>query len=194
MKNKKKLFLILGIVCVVCTIISVAIAYFLSDCRSYCDKKAFYLSTSGYAAELGIEEFSAETIASVYGNPISTDRYQDAEYPNRVLVKHSYPLFDVLYLVTSGLDGVERLRFLQVVVLSSDIHFGVLNIGVGSSRTLVRAGYMFDEKLTRDEIAYESRDFPGAKEGFYGDHWWRVLFSYDNAGKVDSIAYTISPN
>ena len=54
--------------------------------------------------------------------------------------------------------------------------------------------YLFDEKMSREEIAYESHDFPKAEEGFYGDHWWRVLFNYDNAGKVESIAYAISPN
>lgn len=192
--NKKNSILILCLILVAILITFLGIVCFLNDYNGYSDKTAIYLSTTGYATDLGIEEFSAETIASVYGNPISTNRYQDAEYPNRVLVKHSYPLFDVLYLVTSGLDGVERLRFLQVVVLSSDIHFGVLNIGVGSSRTLVRAGYLFDEKLSREEITYESHDFPEAEEGFYGDQWWRVLFNYDNAGKVESIAYTISPN
>ena len=192
--KKKRLFLVLGLSAALCAIIAIVIASAFQDYCGYCDKKAFYLSTSGYATALGVDQFTKEDFVATYGDPESMQRWYDPINPDRELVLHSYPSFDVLYLVTSGLDGVERLSFLQVVVLSSDIHFGVLNIGVGSSRTLVRAGYLFDEMMSREEIAYESHDFPEAEEGFYGDHWWRVLFNYDNAGKVESIAYAISPN
>jgi hypothetical protein len=192
--KKKKLILILCSILVVGLITFFGVAYFLNDYNGYSDKKACYLSTAGYAATLGIDQFSVEGFASVYGKPESTQRYRDSVNPNRELVLYSYPAFDVLYLVTSGLDGVERFMFLQVVVHSDEFQFGIIHIDVGSSRMLVRIAYLFEEKLSREDIEYESHDFPGAEEGFYGDQWWRVLFSYDSKGRVEKIAYTISPN
>lgn len=193
MKNKR-LFLVLGLSGAICAIIAVVIAYTFQDYCGYCDKKAFYLSTSGYATVLEVDQFTNVDFVATYGEPESMQRWYDPINPDRELVLHSYPAFDVLYLATSGLDGVERLMFLQVVVKTDGIHFGILKIGVGSSRALVRLAYLLDEKLSRDEIAYDAHDFPGAEEGYYGDHWWRVLFDYDRAGRVETIAYVISPN
>ena len=192
--KKKKLFLVLGLACFVCAVIVVFTMLASSDYCGCCDKKAFYLSITGYATALGVDQFTNENFVAAFGEPESIQRWYDPINPDRELVLHSYPLFDVLYLVYNGLDGVTRLEFLQIVVKTDDIHFGILKIGVGSSRARVHLAYLLDEKLSRDEITYEAHDFPGAIEGYYGDRWWRVIFSYDDAGRVDKIAYAISPN
>lgn len=70
MKNKR-LFLVLGLTGAICAIIAVVIAYTYQDYCGYCDKKAFYLSTSGYATALGVEQFTKEDFVATYGEPES---------------------------------------------------------------------------------------------------------------------------
>lgn len=192
--NKRKGILFFSLIFVVAAIAFIVATYQMNERSSYSDKKAAYLSTGGYAAAMGIDDFTNEAFLLAYGEPEYTQRYQDPAYPERELVLHSYPLFDVLFLVTSGQDEIERLKFLQVVEHSEKFHFGMLKIGIGSSRLLVRLGYLFDEKLSKEDITYASHDFPEAEEGFYADLWWRVLFAYDSAGRVEKIAYVIAPN
>lgn len=39
------------------------------------------------------------------------------------------------------------------------------------------------------EIVYSAEDFPNLDEGYFGEDWSRILFSFDDAGFVTSIAY-----
>ena len=161
------------------------------DCRN---KTSAYLSTSGYASELGLDQFSYDAFQAVYGKPTSIDRWFDEKNSGREVELHQYASFDVLYLVDTSAAGDEYLTFLQIVVKEDNLRFGKSKIGIGSRRLAVQIAYMFEEKLSKKEIEYESHDYPEVEEGYYGENWWRVLFSYDASGEVDSFAYTISPN
>ena len=167
---------------------------FILDYINRPNHQAGYLSTSGYADALGVDRFSYDAFIKAYGEPDSTQRWVDPEFSDRELLSLSYGDFDVLYLVNIILNGETNLTFLHVAIKTERIHLGRFNIHIGSSRAFVRLSYLLDKKLSPEEIKYESHDFPDVEEGFYGDDWWRVLFSYDTAGKVDAITYAISPN
>ena len=161
------------------------------DCPN---KTSAYLSTSGYASELGLGQFSYDAFQAVYGKSASIERWFDEENPGRELELHQYASFDVLYLVGTSAAGDEYLTFLQIMVKDDNLRFGKLKIGIGSRRLAVQIAYLFEEKLSKKEVKYESHDYPEVDGGYYGENWWRVLFSYDASGEVDSFAYTISPN
>jgi len=167
--------------------------YIINYCNNY-GRASSYLSTSGYAAELGLDRFTNEAFLKAYGEPASVQRWSDPKQSDRELVLHSYPSFDVLYLVDTLANGDTQLVFLQVVIRDDSIRFGRWKIGVGTQRSRVQIAYLLEPKLPPEEVEYESHDFPKVDGGFYGENWWRVLFSYDASGKVETMAYTISPN
>ncbi|MCE5189866.1 MAG: hypothetical protein LLF75_11905 [Eubacteriales bacterium] len=167
---------------------------FILDYINRGEHQAIYLSNSEYAAALGIEQFCSDSFIQAYGEPNTIRRWFDPRDSERELVLYSYPAFDVLYYADMQNSGDERLAFIEVIMKDSSIQFGSLNIGVGSRRSRVHAAFLFDPKLSDEETKYESYDFPGVDEGFYGEAWWRILFDYDDSGKVKAMAYVISPN
>lgn len=158
------------------------------------ENQAVYLNNNDYAAVLGVEQFSSDSFLKTYGEPDTVQRWFDPSDACRELVLHSYPKIDVLYYSDANNSGAERLMFLKVFIKDSSIQFGNLNIGVGSQRNKVRFAFLFDPKLSKEETDYEASDFPGVDEGYYGEDWWRILFDYDDSGKVKTMVLSISPN
>jgi len=167
---------------------------FILDYMNREEHQAAYLSNHEYAASLGLEQFNSDSFWNTYGKPDTTQRWFDPSDTERELVLHSYPSFDVLYYVDTQNSGDEHLAFIEVIIKDSSIQFGNLNIGVGSQRSRIHAAFFFDPRLSAEETKYESHDFPGVDEGFYGENWWRVLFDYDDSDKVKTMALAISPN
>ncbi len=194
MKSKKRLVLILTCVVLVLTmVILTGYNYILNYCNTM-GRNSNYLSTCNYAAVLGVDQFEAESFIKVYGEPESIQRWFDSEYPDRELVLYSYPSFEILFLIYEYVNGETALSFLQIKIFDDSFRFGLFKIGVGSSRNIIRLAFLLDPKLKDSEIEYESHDYPEVDEGYYAEDWWRVLFHYDDTGKVESMVYTISPN
>ena len=194
MKSRNKLILIL-----ICILLSVSAIVLVVDnyISNYCNtlgRNSKYLSTAGYAAALRVDRFDVESFTKVYGEPIAVQQWLDPENPGRELVLHTYPSFDILYLVDTSSHGEKSLRFLQIKIKDETIRIGGLKIGVGSQRNIIRLAFLLDPKMSKQEIEYSSYDFPEADEGFYGEDWWRILLDYNDEGNVVSMAYTISPN
>lgn len=150
--------------------------------------RAAYLSTSGYAKELSLSALDYEDIQKEYGTPTSIVREKSAVNPDVMLVCNEYPGVSVYYSEVTEFSGAITRYVYLISITGKEYRFGSLNIGIGSSRMRVRIAYLLDQKIESDELANSAEYFPGVDEGFYGDDWSRILFSYDENGKVVSMA------
>jgi len=150
--------------------------------------QAVYLSTSGYAKELKLSALEYEDIQKEYGAPTVIEREQNTVNSDVMLVSNEYPGVSVHYSEQTNFNGALVKYIYLISIIGNDFRFGPLGIGIGSSRLQVRIAYLLDQKIDLDELAYSAKYFPDVDEGFYGDNWSRILFSYDENGKVVSMA------
>ena len=151
--------------------------------------RARYLSTSGYFKELKLSSLEHEDIHKELGMPVSSKREKHADNPDVVVVCESYPGVAVQYSEITEWNGALTKYTRCITITGKDYQFGRLKIGIGSPRVLVRFAYLLDQKIDSNELTYSATTFPNVDEGFYGDDWSRILFSYDDAGFVTAIAY-----
>ncbi len=153
------------------------------------NRKSRYLSSNGYAAVLGCKEFYEEEILTQCGEPESRIRWVDSEKNDRTLILDQYEKFDVLYLYTDWYKGEPYNTLLYVVFKHESLRFGRMKIGIGSTKDEVHQAYAEEPMIDAEELAYSAEDYPDVDEGFYGEDWSRILFCYDDAGRVISMAY-----
>ena len=149
---------------------------------------AAYLSEQGYADALGVPALDYDSIHNAFGTATASNRTESALRPGILIIEDQYPSFTAYSTEVSEKDGLSHYTYL-IKITDESSRFGWLHIGVGSSRTLVRLAYLFDEKISIDELAYSAEDYSAVDEGFYGEDWSRILFCYDESNKVESMAY-----
>ncbi|MEZ4627880.1 MAG: hypothetical protein R2912_07285 [Eubacteriales bacterium] len=76
-----------------------------------------------------------------------------------------------------------------MTVWGESIKFGRKQIGVGSSREEVHKAYENEPIISQSELAFSLEDFPNLDEGYFGEDWSRILFCYNDAGIVTSMAF-----
>jgi len=173
---------------------ALSIAYFIfvfhydSRLTDY-GRKAEYLSTRGYARVLGLRGFDAKDIVKRFGVPVRQTRWIDPVYPERELVRDAYPAFDTISVTGEHSDGtIYKIVFL-VVFKDESLRFGKMKIGIGSTKEEVHRAYAKDPIIEADELICSAHDYPDVDEGYFGEDWSKILFCYDEAGKVESMAY-----
>lgn len=181
------------LIIVVLTAVGIGLFYFCFEgfILDYFNNKTYqavYLSTSGYAKELKLSALEYEDVQKEYGTPKSIVREKSAVNPDVVLVCNEYPGVSVQYTEVTEFNGAITKYIYLILITGKGFRFGSLGIGIGSSRMQVRFAYLLDKRIQSDELAYSAKHFPGVDEGFYGDDWSRILFSYDENGKVVSMA------
>ena len=77
----------------------------------------------------------------------------------------------------------------MLIITDDQFRFGKRGIGVGSTKDEMHAAFARSRPVDADELQYSAEDFPDVDEGYYGDFWCRLLFSYDDDGRVDAMAY-----
>ncbi len=194
-KKRKKIVLITAgilFVCVAAFLFLVRDYYAIGPLLDYLNepgRKAAYLSDEGYADVLGVADLDYEEILQQYGEPENQKLWSSADEPDRKLLDCQYSDFNVRYVLSEDRNHETSYRLTLLTITSKDLRFGRLKIGIGSPRLAVRIAYLFDKKIDADELAYSARDDPGVDEGFYGEDWCRILFCYDEHGRVTSMAY-----
>ncbi len=154
---------------------------------------AVYLSTNGYAKKLKLSALEYDDIQKEYGTPESIVREQSAVNPDVMLVCNEYPGMSVQYTEVTEFSGALTNYIYLISITENKFRFGPLGIGTGSTRMQVRIAYLLDQRIESDELAYSANHLPDVDEGFYGDDWSRILFCYDDAGIVTSMAFEPPP-
>jgi len=193
-KKRKKIVLITAGILFICVFAFFFVTrnYFIGLVLDYINepgRKAAYLSDEGYADVLGVADLRYEEILQQYGEPENQKLWSSADEPDRKLLDCQYSDFNVRYVLSEDRNHETSYRLTLLTITSKDLRFGRLKIGIGSSRLAVRIAYLFDKKVDADELAYSARDDPDVDEGFYGEDWCRILFCYDEHGRVTSMAY-----
>lgn len=151
--------------------------------------RARYLSANGYFKELKLTSLEYEDIQKELGTPLSSEREKSVDNPDVVLLCDNYPGVSVQYSEITERNGTLTKYTKSITITENEFQFWLLRIGVGSPRTLVRMAYILDRKIGSNELAYSAKTLPDVEDGFYGDDWSRILFSYNDTGFVTSIAY-----
>ena len=150
--------------------------------------RAVYLSEQGYADALGISALDYDSIHNELGAATASDKVESDFRSGVLILEDQYPSFTVYSTEVNEKDSPSHYTYL-IKITDESRRFGWLHIGIGSSRALVRLAYLFDETIDAKELAYSAEDYPAVDEGFYGEDWSRILFCYDENGKVESMAY-----
>jgi len=187
-KRKKKVFLIVLLV-VFGLFIACFTAGYIYDQQFMPYYRASYLSDRGYARALGVAALDYEAIQKKYGEPESQSVWVDSTDADRELVAYQYPKFELVYTDAEYPSGDVIRRIVLIVITSEDIRFGRMDIGIGSTREDVQKAYAEDPKIDEDKLEYSATIYPDVDEGFSGEDWCRILFCYDENGKVESMAY-----
>lgn len=148
-----------------------------------------YLSNCGYARALGLSDFKYDSILKSLGSPVKTIVLPDADDLGNTLVFLEYPDFRAAYVEMPRPNGTTQKALYLVTVWGESNKFGRKQIGVGSSREEVHKAYEKEPIISQSELAFSAEDFPNISEGYFGEDWSRILFSFDDAGFVTSIAF-----
>jgi len=162
---------------------------FLLDYSNNAKHKGVYLSTSRFLEEIGIATYNLEDIQAAYGLSDSRTQEKSAENPDVELIADRYAAFTAHYTERLDRDGRKTNFTYLISIDGEEYHFGWLHIGIGSPRFLVRLAFLLDKRINAEELDQSATSFANVEEGFYGDDWCRILFRYDDAGYVNSIAY-----
>lgn len=162
---------------------------FLLDYTNNAKHKAVYLSTRRFLEEIGTASYNLEDIQAAYGSSMSSTRQKSTENPDVELITDRYAAFTVHYTEGLDRDGRKTSFTYFISIEGGDYHFGWLHIGIGSPRFLVRLAFLLDKRIKAEELDQSATSFANVDEGFYGDDWCRILFSYDDAGCVNSFGY-----
>ena len=189
MPRKKLGCLIAFLICLVMAV-SYLIAVFFYD-REMTDygRHSDYLSNRGYARALGLSDFGYDSMLKKLGSPVNQTVLPEADQLGNTIIFLEYPDFRAAYVEIPRANGSPRKALSLVTVWAESIKFGRKKIGVGSSREEVHKAYEKEPAISQRELAASSEDFPNLDEGYFGDDWSRILFSFDDAGFVTTIAY-----
>ena len=188
--SRKKLGCLVTILIVLAVIVSYLIAvYFYDREMTEYGRQSNYLSNRGYASALGLSDFRYDTILKKLGTPVKQTTLPEADQLGNTLVFLEYPDFRAAYVEISDSNGSTRKALYLVTVWGESIKFGRKQIGVGSSREEVHKAYEKEPMISQGELASSVEDFPSLAEGYYGEDWSRILFCYNDAGIVTSMAY-----
>jgi hypothetical protein len=190
MKNPKAKRLVITIsVSAILLVMLILVALYYNFDQDCCgEHEAKYLSTSGYARALGLNSFDEESIRQTYGEPENRTQWVSSGQSDVSLILDQFPGFDALYVHAYWYEGEYKNDLIQIVFKSDTLRFGRKKIGIGSSKADVHLAYLLDEKIDQEELVYSAEDYPGVDEGYYGESWCRILFCYDDNGKVSSMA------
>jgi len=170
-------------------VVLLCITLYFNDHQDCCgEHRAAYLSTRGYTRELGLTRFDEASILQKYGSPITRTRWVDSKMNDRTLILDQYLTFDVLYIYTDWYECEPYNELIQIVFKADTLRFGRKKIGIGSTQEDVQKAYFRDQKINEDDLAYCAYNYPDVDEGYYGESWCNILFSYDDNGKVISMA------
>ena len=183
-----RILLAVAFILLIIIAISIAVVSYYQQFSGY-NRKSRYLSTDGYAAVIGCKEFYEKEILTRCGDPESRARWVDSEKNDRTLILDQYEKFDVLYVYTDWYKGEPYNTLLYVIFKHESLRFGRMKIGIGSTKEEVHLAYAKEPMVDAEEIAYSAEDYPDVDEGYYGEDWSRILFCYDDAGRVISMAY-----
>ena len=187
---RKKRGCLIAILIVLAVIASYLVAVYLYD-REMTDygRDSNYLSNRGYARALGLSDFRYDTILKKLGTPVKQTTLPEADQLGNTLVFLEYPDFRAAYVEISDSNCSTRKALYLVTVWGESIKFGRKQIGVGSSREEVHKAYEKEPIISQGELVSSVEDFPNLAEGYYGEDWSRILFCYNDAGIVTSMAY-----
>ena len=187
---RKKLGFMIAIVIVLALAVSYLIAIYFYD-REMTDygRDSNYLSNRGYARALGLSDFKYDSMLERLGSPVKQTVLPEADQLGNTLIFLEYPDFRAAYVDIPRANGSTRKALYLVTVWGESIRFGRKQIGVGSSREEVHKAYEKEPIISQSELASSSEDFPNLDEGYFGEDWSRILFSFDDAGIVTSMAY-----
>ena len=189
MTQRKRGCLIAFLICFVLGL-SWLIAVFIYDSKTTdYGRRSNYLSNRGYARALGVSDFRYEPLLKKLGSPVQQTVQPEADQLGNTLVFLEYPDFRAAYVEIPRANGSARKALYLVTVWGESIKFGRKQIGIGSSREEVHKAYEKEPTISQSELAYSAGEFPNLDEGYYGEDWSRILFCYDDAGIVTSIAY-----
>ena len=188
MKKKPPLLTILLI------LIALFVAGYIVMCNydsQYTDygRKSTYLTNFGYARALGVNRIEYDTLHKKYGTPVTEETYLSSNSSSVQLMRAAYPALDLYYIEEAEENGVAERSLFLVVIRDDSIHFGRKSIRIGSTKEQVHQAYASEPAISETELAYSAEDYPAVDEGFYGEDWSRILFCYDENGKLESMAY-----
>jgi hypothetical protein len=172
-KRKKIFLIVLGVVfACVFAFFFVTRHYFIGlilDHVNQPGRNAKYLSDDGYANTLGVADLDDEDILEKYGEPENQECWVSESNPDVNILDCVYPSFNALYVVSKTTNGENKYYLTLLRITDENLRFGKLHIGIGSTRLAVRLAYLFDKKISKKELAYSAKDYPGVDEGFYGE-------------------------
>jgi len=189
MPRKKHGCLIVFLICLVLVVSWFISAYNYDRQMTDYGRRSNYLSNRGYARALGLSDFKYDTVLKKLGSPVNQTVLPEADQLGNTLVFLEYPDFRAAYVEIPRVNGSTRKALYLVTVWGESTKFGKKQIGVGSSREEVHKAYEKEPVISQSELAFSSEDFPNIDEGYFGEDWSRILFSFDEAGFVTSIAY-----
>lgn len=189
MTHKKRGYLIAFLVVLALVMSYLIFVYFYDREMTDYGRDSNYLSNRGYARALGLSDFKYDSIQKSLGSPVKQTVLPDADDLENTLVFIEYPDFRAAYVEIPRPNGTTRKALYLVTIWGESIRFGRKQIGVGSSREEVHKAYGKEPIISQSELAFSSEDFPNLDEGYFGEDWSRILFSFDDAGFVTSIAY-----
>ncbi len=189
MPRKKHGCLIAFLICLVLAISWLVSVYIYDSQMTDYGRHSNYLSNRGYARALGLSDFRYDSMLKKLGAPVKQTVLPEADQLGNTLVFLEYPDFRAAYVEIPEANGSTRKALYLVTVWGESIKFGRKKIGVGSSREEVHKAYEKEPVISQSELAFSSEDFPNLNEGYFGEDWSRILFSFDDAGIVTSMAY-----
>ena len=189
MTKRKRGCLIAFLLCLGLAVSYLAVVFFCDRQMTDYGRDSNYLSNRGYARALGLRDFRYDTVLQKIGSPVKQTVQQEADQLGNTLIDLEYPDFRVAYVEIPRANGSTRKALYLVTVWGESIKFGRKRIGIGSSREEVHKAYEKEPAISQSECKASSEDFPNLDEGYFGEDWSRILFSYDDAGFVTAIAY-----
>ena len=188
--SRKKQGCLIAFLIVLAVVVSYLVAVYFYD-REMTDygRQSNYLSNRGYAHALGLRNFNYDLVLQTLGVPVDKTVQKHPDLEDIMLISLEYPEFRLNYTELTEFDGSTSRSLYLVTVRGESIKFGRKQIGVGSSREDVHKAYEKEPMISQGELASSAEDFPSLSEGYYGEDWSRILFCYNDAGIVISMAY-----
>ena len=151
-----------------------------------------HMHDRAYEKALGIREIEYDAVVKRYGEPERVEVLPgNQKYPDYYIA--CYAGLSCNYVMSElhpvAEPGVLTPVLTQITVMDDRFRFGKSKIGVGSTREAIHKAYEGSKPLNAEDVAYCMHEFPGIEEGYWGDYWCNILFSYDENDCVDAMAY-----
>ena len=146
-------------------------------------EREHYALVKDYARGMGVEWLSYKALTEKYGEPESEEVIDEGF---RTVYVYRYPSFTMRCVRHYGADGVFIGDYMfELYIRDPAFRFGHRKIGVGSTQEEIQRAYKNDRLIT-DEYWSTS---PPADVGFSGERGMRILFRYDESGRVSEMIY-----